>query len=73
MPYYLIVLAILLKHGTKMCYNSHFIINPKARSENRGVEMAAELMSDPLMDIMLHLCICHLKSLCFGTFYHLHA
>ncbi len=29
MAYYLIVLAILLKYNTKMCYNGHFIINLK--------------------------------------------
>ncbi len=39
MHYYLIVLAILLKHCTNIIsyivltiYNSHFIINPKART-----------------------------------------
>ncbi len=65
MPFYLIVLARLLKYSTKMCYNSNFIIHPKSRSENQGVEIATELMSDHLLDIMVHLCNCRLKSLCF--------
>ncbi len=62
-------------YSAKICYNHHFRINYKSRPENYGVEMATELLSEPLLHL-LDIMVFHamvISKVCFPQgFCHLH-